>query len=393
MKQYDLAIVGAGILGTFAAYHAIQRGWSVLLLESGMEAKGASVRNFGQLVPSGMGLNGWRNIGARTLHHLNEINKYAPLPFEKNGSLYVASDEQELQLLEEMQQLNDSTGYQSRLLSVSECCELSQPLNKEYTKGGLFFPDDATAQSPKLLAALQHVLAQSDACDYRPGNLVHAVEESDSGCSLHITDNNVYRARDVLVCCGHQLNRLFPELLQIPAMRICKLQMLDTLSSGNIKLHCNLLSGLSIRRYDAFHSCPSYDGLVATKYQQQLQAEGIHLLFTQRPDGSLIIGDSHHYTNAHDVDSLDYHSDQHINQLIIAEAQRILGVEELSVNRFWNGYYSQHDNSVLATRVHKHVHAVTGIGGKGMTCGGGFMELVIEQLATQQPLDLINIMS
>ncbi len=391
MKQYDLAIVGAGILGTFAAYHAIQRGWSVLLLESGVEAKGASVRNFGQLVPSGVSLNNWRNIGARTVHHLTEINKSIPLPWKKNGSLYVASDEQELQLLEEMQQLNDGQGYASRLLSANECCELSQPLNKDYAKGGLFFPDDATVDSPKLLAALLQVIIQSGRCDYRNGSLIHSVEENNSGCNLRTADNAIYSARDVLICCGHQLNRLFPSILQTPEMRICKLQMMDTIASSQVKLHCNLLTGLSIRRYDAFHSCPSYSNLVASEYQQQLQAEGIHLLFAQRADGSLIIGDSHHYTNALDVDSLDYHNDQHINQLILTEAQRILGVDELRINRFWNGYYSQHDNSILATRVQKYIHAVTGIGGKGMTCSGGFMELVIEQIAAQQPLDFINI--
>lgn len=391
MKQYDLAIVGAGILGTFAAYHAIQRGWSVLLLESGTEAKGASVRNFGQVVASGMALNGWRAIGDRTLHHLHEINKQTALPLRENGSLYIASDEQEMQLLEEMQQLNDAAGYQSRLLSLHESSELIQPLNKSYAKGGLFFSGDATVESPKLLLALQKVLMQSGRCDYRPAQLVQAVDEDDSGCSLRITDGGVYRANDVLLCCGHQLNRLFPQILQTPAMRICKLQMMDTNPISSVKLHCNLLTGLSIRRYDAFHSCPSYASLVASEYQQQLQAEGIHLLFTQRPDGSLIIGDSHHYTSAFDVDSLDYHSDQRVNQLILSEAQRVLGIPELSIHRYWNGYYSQHDNSILATRVHNRIHAVTGIGGKGMTCSGGFTELVIQQLAAQQPLDLINI--
>jgi D-hydroxyproline dehydrogenase subunit beta len=391
MKQYDLAIVGAGIFGTFAAYHAVQRGWSVLLLEAGNEAKGASVRNFGQLVASGMALNGWRDIGERTLAHLSEIGQSANLPWKKNGSLYIASDEQELQLLEEMQHLNNAAGYQSRLLSVHECSELAQPLSKGYTKGGLFFPNDATAESPKLLVALRNFLIESGRCDFRPGHLVNDVEENDTGCTLRITDKSIYRANDVLICCGHQLNRLFPSQLQIPAMRICKLQMMDTPASSSVKLHCNLLTGLSIRRYDAFHSCPSHSALVATEYQQQLQAEGIHLLFTQRTDGSLIIGDSHHYTSALEVDSLDYHTDQRVNQLIIAEAQRILGVDELLIHRFWNGYYSQHDDGILAKRVQNRIHLVTGIGGKGMTCSGGITELVIQHLAEQQPLDFLNI--
>ena len=52
--KYDLIIVGAGILGTAHAYHAANKGLKVLILEKDNFPVGSTVRNFGQVVPSGM---------------------------------------------------------------------------------------------------------------------------------------------------------------------------------------------------------------------------------------------------------------------------------------------------------------------------------------------------
>jgi glycine/D-amino acid oxidase-like deaminating enzyme len=49
MKKYDLIVVGAGNLGTFHAYHALQMGKSVLMIEKDSEPMEATVRNFGQV--------------------------------------------------------------------------------------------------------------------------------------------------------------------------------------------------------------------------------------------------------------------------------------------------------------------------------------------------------
>ena len=50
---YDLAVVGAGILGLAHALAAVRRGLKVVVLDRDMAAAGASVRNFGLVVVSG----------------------------------------------------------------------------------------------------------------------------------------------------------------------------------------------------------------------------------------------------------------------------------------------------------------------------------------------------
>ncbi|MEY3412491.1 MAG: hypothetical protein RIQ70_1179, partial [Bacteroidota bacterium] len=52
-------MVGGGIIGTFCAYHALKKGKSVLLLEKDSQPHEASIRNFGQIIPSGQSLDKW----------------------------------------------------------------------------------------------------------------------------------------------------------------------------------------------------------------------------------------------------------------------------------------------------------------------------------------------
>ena len=55
----DIAIIGSGVLGTFHAYHAALGGKSVALLEKDLQPMESSVRNFGQVVPSGFAPGKW----------------------------------------------------------------------------------------------------------------------------------------------------------------------------------------------------------------------------------------------------------------------------------------------------------------------------------------------
>jgi len=52
-QKWDVIIVGAGALGSFHALFAAQKGLRVLLLEKHLRPSEATVRNFGQVIPSG----------------------------------------------------------------------------------------------------------------------------------------------------------------------------------------------------------------------------------------------------------------------------------------------------------------------------------------------------
>src|SRR5215216_4645011 len=51
-SQYDVVIIGGGVIGVCSAYDLVQKGLSVLLIEKGEIASGCSYGNGGLIVPS-----------------------------------------------------------------------------------------------------------------------------------------------------------------------------------------------------------------------------------------------------------------------------------------------------------------------------------------------------
>jgi hypothetical protein len=142
-----------------------------------------------------------------------------------------------------------------------------------------------------------------------------------------------------------------------------------------IKLPGSILTGLTIRRYDGFKSAPSYANLKPEEVSQPLKDYGVHILFKQALDGSIIIGDSHEYADAGNEESLDFFNDNHINDLMLNEAKRILNLPSWAIRYQWNGFYAQHKTEEVFTHtVGKNIHICCGIGGKGMTTSAGFTE-------------------
>jgi len=57
-RHADVIVIGAGILGTFHAYFAAQKGYKTLLIERNSLPSDASTRNFGMVTRSIVGTEG-----------------------------------------------------------------------------------------------------------------------------------------------------------------------------------------------------------------------------------------------------------------------------------------------------------------------------------------------
>ncbi|GAB2899331.1 TIGR03364 family FAD-dependent oxidoreductase [Microbulbifer echini] len=386
--KFDIAIVGAGVLGSFAAYHALKSGKKVLLIDASTKSHGATVRNFGQIVPSGMNLNLWRNLGRRSLELYGELTSLMPDALKQQGSLYVASCAEETSILEEMHEINCETDYTSKLLTPTQCRKRIAPLAQGYCHGGLLYPQEMSSESTLMMKYFWKHLDDEANLHFKKATPVIAVEEVHSGIGVRCSTGEIHLSERALICCGHQLSHLFPHLLQTKKMQLSKLQMLRTQPFEKIKVPGNLLTALTIRRYEAFKSCPNYKNLPKPQIDPDYKKLGIHLLFRQSADGSLIIGDSHEYFSALDSGTLDYEIRQEINTLIMAEAKRILNLPHYNIARAWNGYYSQENNrGIFLKSAAEHIHLVTGIGGKGMTTGPALMERVVKNIFEENPLE------
>lgn len=378
-SPYDLIIVGAGVLGTFHAYHAANAGQRVLLLEKDNYPVGATVRNFGQVVPSGLA-GRWFDYGRRSLDIYRDIQQQTDLTVRPNGTIYVASDADEWTLANELHDRYQRVGYASELLSKAQCLAKYSGLKADYVVGGIFFPQEMSVEPEQMIHRLIAFVQQRHGVDYRPGSVVIDVQPAAGGAVVTLSNRQQFRAGRVLICGGHEVRLLFPDVLAQAGLVVSKLQMLLAEPVAGLHLPGNILTGLTIRRYEAFQECPSYAQLAAQPpdHLAELKKWGIHILFKQATDGTIIVGDSHEYAEATQAEALGYHTQDYINDLMLAEARRIVTFP-LTIRKTWAGFYSQTKAEIFEYDIDDAVRIVTGIGGKGMSSGAGYAEESIRQ--------------
>lgn len=373
-KNFDLIIVGGGVLGAFHAFHALEKGLSVALVEKDNFPIGASTQNFGQVVPSGMNIK-WQSYGRKSLEIYKEIQAKFDISVSQNGSIYLASNQEELQLIEELHEINISNNYSSILLSKNECYTKYPSMHESYCLGGLFFPEELSVNPRILIYKLIEFLIHNKGLVYLNNALVQQIDTSAENSSRVLFSNQEsMKATKVIVCSGTEFRNLYPKEFLQSDIELVKLQMLKLKPQSNTKILGNILTGSSIRRYESFQDCPSYKEIKEKEDPKSFWKKwGIHILFKQENDGSIILGDSHEYASVLEQNNLDTLIKNDINHFFLAEAKKIFHLDNWEINNQWTGLYSQcRENDIYLNCIDNKVHIVTGIGGKGMTASAGF---------------------
>ncbi len=372
---YDLIVIGGGVLGTAHAYHALQHGKRVLLLERSGKPAGATVQNFGQVVPSGQSFDRWLDYGRAGLECYKALSSETDITFRQTGSYYLASTLGEMAVAEATAAKHEAVGYPVQVLSKSELKQRLPHIQDGYNHGGLFYPEDGNVEPREMIHRLHDYLREQRGLDIR--YLTTAIDISANG-HVSVRDNHghTHHAERAVVCSGSDVQTLFPTELQRADLQLVKLQMMLLNKQRTVKLPGNILTGLTIRRYAAFKSVPETAQLEPQSADlQYLTERGVHVLFKQAWDGSVILGDTHDYTAASTPEGLDWQSDMVLNRALIAEAQRILALDDWSLQSTWVGKYTQtRGGNLLQHEVLPGVHLCMGIGGKGMTCSFGVAE-------------------
>ena len=388
-KKYDAVIIGGGILGTFHAYHALELGLKVCLVEKDAYPKGATTQNFGQVVPSGMNTK-WQKYGRESLRIYKEIQSQFDISIRQNGTVYLASNEEEEQLLVELRAINSGNDYASKMLTKQECLEKYPGLQRDYVVAGLFFPQEVTVEPRTMIHRLQEYLVAQKGLDIKFDFPAVSCESNGEWVAVRNTKNEEGLGRKVIVCNGSDFKSLYPETFASSDLEVAKLQMMQTKPQENYELKGSILTGWSIRRYEAFHECPSFSNIKENEPKDSLQKKwGVHILFKQAMDGSIILGDSHQYADADKIEDLGYDLNMDIDNFMIEEAQKIFNLPNYQIQRRWYGMYSQCKNSDIFQRtIDDNIHIVTGIGGKGMTGSAGFAKKNIATIFKRQKINL-----
>lgn len=380
-NQFDVVVVGAGVLGTFHAYHAARLGKKVLLVEKDNYPMQATVRNFGQVVPSGMGKE-WFDYGVRGTEIYKTIQHEFDLSIRTNGTVYIASDPDEQQLIHELKSSMDDRTYPSVLMTSEQCVAKWPALKKSYCKEGLFFAQEVSAEPDRMIHQLiKYCTDKFSSLLYKPNTAVIDCQVSGSSVKIVSTAKEEFTSDKVIICNGGEFKLLFPDLFRTSGIVTSKLQMLKTLPMKEVNLEGNILTGLTIRRYESFQECPSYSTIQTPEHLKELKKWGIHILFKKAADGAIIIGDSHEYADVSQIDDLGFSQNEYINRLMLQEAQRIVNFDVNKIATTWSGFYPQHsEKGIVEIDIEDRIHIRTAIGGKGMTTSAGYSEQSIKKL-------------
>jgi FAD dependent oxidoreductase TIGR03364 len=191
------------------------------------------------------------------------------------------------------------------------------------------------------------------------------------------TSRGTLNATHVAVCPGDDFSGLYAERLTSYGLTRCKLQMLRLASPG-FSLPGALMSDLGLGRYGGYAELAAAAPLKERLLREQPEhlRHGIHLIVVQSADGSLVVGDSHHYAATPDP-----FSSEAVDELILDEFRAALGVEPPPVLDRWIGTYaSAPDRAVLLDAPHPSVRIAIVTCGAGASTGFAIGEEIVNSL-------------
>jgi hypothetical protein len=134
------------------------------------------------------------------------------------------------------------------------------------------------------------------------------------------------------------------------------------------------MSDLSLVRYLGYADLPQAQPLLRRLEAEQPEhlEHGVHLIVVQSADGSLVVGDSHHYAPTPDPFAHDG-----VDQLILDEFAAVFGQAPPPVIERWTGTYASARGHSLVEAPMRHVRLVTVTSGSGASTAFALAEDVI----------------
>lgn len=369
----DLVVVGSGIVGLAHAYFAHRNGLTVRVIERDSRPNGASIRNFGHccitaqhgdlLQTAYRSREGW-------LDAARDIGFWAPA----SGAYVVARSENEMAVVE---QLAADRGTEAvKLLGAAAIRSTLGGDPDPLIVGGAHLPADLRVDPRTAAGEIAAWLERQDGVHFEWSTAVRDVTQG----VVH-TSRGDFRGEKVVVCVGHDVDHLFPELSERYQIQRCALQMAMAKAPAGYTLDAAVLTGTSMTRYDGFTAQPSADAVREEIYAHSPELIDMvaNVMFTRRPDGTLLLGDSHIYGS-----TVDPFLDEWWTDRLVGEISQVLGAE-LTVTQRWQGVYANSKlTSLVIEDVDEQTRVVTVTSGIGMTLSFGIGAEGIESMFSAQ---------
>lgn len=376
MQSRSAIVIGAGIVGLATARALALRGFSVKVFERSEKAVGASIRNFGMIWPIGQPAGKMYDRAIRSRDIWKELGPKADFWQEPAGSLHLAYQPEEWQVLQELCEIFRKEGRPVRLLDKEAVLAASPAVVPDGLLGGLHSGDELIVDPREAIAALPGWLTETHDVEFHWGKCVSYISEQ----VAYIGNDEEHEADLVFICNGADFETLYPEhFARLPVTK-CKLQMMRLAAQpAGWRIGPALCGGLSLIHYNSFKAAASLPTLYQ-RYREEMEDYlhwGIHVMVSQNGKGELTIGDSHEYGLTHDPFDRDF-----INRMILDYLRKFARFSDWSICQTWNGVYTKltDGEADLFFSPEPYVYIINGVGGAGMTLSFGLAEELVAGL-------------
>ncbi|WP_462251861.1 TIGR03364 family FAD-dependent oxidoreductase [Ferruginibacter sp.] len=376
MQQKSAIVIGAGIVGLASARALAQKGFSVKVFDRHPQAVGASVRNFGMLWPIGQPPGTMYNRAIRSREIWKTIAADANIWYEETGSLHLAYNKEEWQVLQELENIFKKEKRNVALLDKNKIAEKYEHVNTDNLLGGLYSADEMLIDPREAIAAIPDYLQEKYDVKFYWNSCVSYISEQ----TVYIGNHEEHEADIIFVCSGADFETLYPEEFTKLPITKCKLQMLRTAPMPErYRIKTAICGGLSLLHYSSFKAAASLP-VLQKKMAEEMKTYldlGIHVMAAQNGKGEITIGDSHEY-GLH-LDPFDRAS---TNKLILDYLKTFLKINGNAIAETWHGIYPKLTNgdTEIFFSPDPGVYILNGVGGAGMTLSFGLAEEMVEQV-------------
>ena len=373
-NSFDVAVVGAGVLGLAHAYVAASRGQRVAVIERDTRANGASIRNFGFVTVTGQQRGESWALARRTRDVWAEVAPKAGIVVHHAGLLLTVRRPEAVAVIEAF--LKTEMGEGCGFLDAAALRARHPQVAAPDALGALTSPHELRVESRDAIPQLSAWLAEALGVVFLHG--AAALRVTDAGVD---TSRGFVGAQTVVVCPGDDFASLYPERIEAYGPTRCRLSMLRLASPG-FPWPAAIMSDLSLARYAGYAELPEAAALKTrlAAEQAELLAHGVHLIAVQGGDGTLVVGDSHHYEATPQPFAA-----ARTERLMLDEFEAALGAPAPAVLERWTGSYAvAADRTYFIDAPEPHVRLVMVTSGTGASTCFGIAERTFDSLLGAQ---------
>lgn len=201
-QEFDVVIIGGGVMGTSAAFHLAEAGVKVALFEKNELASGSTSKAAGGVRAN---FSDELNValGARSLELLSQF-KIRPgyeIDLHRPGYLFALSKQEDVELFEKSMSIHHAFGVESRLISPKEAQSISPLLEVDGLLACSFTPNDGHCTPEAVVLGYASGARKHGATIVTHTTVIDVIVRGESIVGV-VTDKGEVKTDNVINCAG-----------------------------------------------------------------------------------------------------------------------------------------------------------------------------------------------